>query len=375
MPRTKSLFLLAVVALLVLDAPAANATSGAARLPKLGSKVFAGQLGVGWGTYKPSEIFNGGDPTGRVQDIRWSSWGGPTTIGYGTGWYVGPNSDVAEGEPGRAELRASDLGHCLAGGPLTYRHLDVRGPAPPGGKLGPWYSWSGAKTLCQFGFGTPSTPTSPATIEASLPLVSCPTSYGVPPSASAPLPSNIAISVPSDLANQLAFYSDQGGIMELIAPRGWDCSALVGADGSSTVKVFPPGEQAPTESAFSAQQQEAIVGSQTSACLGCRELQACPLFSDAAADYLNDYHMNCSEARPAEETIYQINSGIIGFEDPPDVAGDGNPSGGPYPANGVMTYYSGNEDGSWLDTCTLPNSEHALCTVALNAFVKSYGSD
>ena len=163
--------------------------------------------------------------------------------------------------------------------------------------------------------------------------------------------------------------------MELIAPRGWDCSALVGADGSSTVKVFPPGEQAPTGSAFSTQQQEAIVGSQTSACLGCRELQACPLFSDAAADYLNDYHMNCPQARPAEETIYQINSGIIGFEDPRDVTGDGNPSGGPYPANGVMTYYSGNENGSWLDTCTLPNSEHALCTVALNAFVKFYGSD
>ncbi len=51
------------------------------------------------------------------------------------------------------------------------------------------------------------------------------------------------------------------------------------------------------------------------------------------------------------------------------------PSGGPYPANGVMTYYSGNENGGWLDTCTLPNSEHALCTVALNAFVSFYGNN
>jgi hypothetical protein len=85
--------------------------------------------------------------------------------------------------------------------------------------------------------------------------------------------------------------------------------------------------------------------------------------------------MTCPKTRPAEETIYQINSGVIGFEDPLGVAGDGDPSGGPYPANGVMTYYSGNDNGSWLDTCTLPNSEHALCTVALNAFVEFYGGD
>ncbi len=158
MPRTKSLLVLVLVALMVLNAPAASAASGSARLPKLGSKVFAGQIGIGWGTYKPSEIFNGGDPTGRVQDIHWGSWGGPSAIGYGTGWYVGPHSDVADGKPGRAELRAFDLGHCTSGGPLAYKRLDVRGPAPPGGKLGSWYSWSGAKALCQFGFGPAPTP-------------------------------------------------------------------------------------------------------------------------------------------------------------------------------------------------------------------------
>jgi hypothetical protein len=41
-----------------------------------------------------------------------------------------------------------------------------------------------------------------------------------------------------------------------------------------------------------------------------------------------------------------------------------------------MTYYSGlDSGGSWLDTCTLPDSEHAICTVALNAFVSFYGND
>jgi len=83
--------------------------------------------------------------------------------------------------------------------------------------------------------------------------------------------------------------------------------------------------------------------------------------------------MSCPQTRPDEESTYQISSGVIGFEDPTDVAGDGNPSGGPFPANGVMTYYSDAPDGSWLDTCTLPASEHALCTVVLNTFVSFYG--
>jgi hypothetical protein len=32
-------------------------------------------------------------------------------------------------------------------------------------------------------------------------------------------------------------------------------------------------------------------------------------------------------------------------------------------------YYPNSPSASWLDTCTLPESEHALCTVALNLFI------
>src|ERR1700691_1019049 len=51
--------------------------------PVLGSKTFAGSAGVGWGTYKPREIFNGGDPSGLIQAISWQNWGAPITYGYG----------------------------------------------------------------------------------------------------------------------------------------------------------------------------------------------------------------------------------------------------------------------------------------------------
>jgi hypothetical protein len=365
-----------------------GAASNTQRVPKLGSEIFAGgPASWGWGAYKPQEIYNGGDPTGRVQNIHWSSWGRRTAIGHGTGWYVPSNGDVAGGKSAQIELRAFDLGHCVAGGPLAYQHLDARGPAPRGHKLGLWYSWSARRTLCRFGFGTTSAPSATtttrptpsaitgATLQARLPVVSCQTSFGVSLPPSPPLPSSIALEIPSDFEGQLAIYSDKTGAMKLVGPMGWECSALIGADGSSVVKLYPSGEEPPSNAPFTEQEQQAIVGSQTSACVGCRETQACPLFSAAAADYLNNYQMNCPETRPQAESVDDLSPGVVAFEDPPGVAGDGAPSGGPYPANGVMTYYSGDDHGSWLETCTLPTSEHGLCTVALDTFVSWYGSD
>jgi hypothetical protein len=73
------------------------------------------------------------------------------------------------------------------------------------------------------------------------------------------------------------------------------------------------------------------------------------------------------------EVTQVITQGVMGFEDPPGIAGDGNPSGGHHPANGVMTYYPQSDYGSWFETCTVPDSQRALCTAVLNSFVSSYG--
>jgi hypothetical protein len=72
--------------------------------------------------------------------------------------------------------------------------------------------------------------------------------------------------------------------------------------------------------------------------------------------------------------VIPIAAGIVTFEDPPGVKGDGRPSGGQYPADGVMTYHpSAQEDGSWQETCTLPASEKNICTAVLNTFISWYG--
>jgi hypothetical protein len=51
----------------------------------------------GFGKVKPAKIFLGGDPTGLVCAIHWTSWGGEFAIGTGTGFYVGPNQITAAG--------------------------------------------------------------------------------------------------------------------------------------------------------------------------------------------------------------------------------------------------------------------------------------
>jgi hypothetical protein len=126
---------------------AALATSaGAAANPVLGAKAFAAPYGTGWGTAEPSEIFNGGDPSGSVRDIKWSGWGNPTAIGWGRKPLFKPPGGYYR-KLGRVKLRATELGKC--GKRRAYLKLEFRAPKKPGGKLGKWISWSSTKTLCK----------------------------------------------------------------------------------------------------------------------------------------------------------------------------------------------------------------------------------
>ncbi len=218
-----------------------------------------------------------------------------------------------------------------------------------------------------------------ALVSATLPLVTCPTTYGfTQTSQPPPLPTSMVVNVPSKLASQLAVYADQGDGMKLVAPTGWSCLASYGADGGGGVDVYPSGEGDPNSSLSAGSSAEAVVGSQTSACLSCREGQACPLFAAAAADYQNDYQMGCPTSRPQNESVVPLSANVVSFMDPPGVAGTGRPSGGAYPANGVMTYLPrtnpNSDNGSYLETCTLPASEQSVCTVILDRYVDWYGS-
>jgi hypothetical protein len=139
--------LLVVLVLLVTSSceTAASATSTKVRTPVLGQKGFGVPSATGWGTYKPNEFFNGGDPSGHVVAITWKHWGNRAATGTGRGFIFMPKGGYYPGSV-EVDLRAFDLGHCTSSGPLAYERLDVRYPSRPGGKLGKWTPWSGS--LC-----------------------------------------------------------------------------------------------------------------------------------------------------------------------------------------------------------------------------------
>ncbi|UZF56544.1 hypothetical protein LH935_00590 [Gordonia polyisoprenivorans] len=66
----------------------------------------------GYGEVRPSEIFNGGDPTGLVSNVVWSSWGGPQATGTGSALYGGSGEIVAEQHAEQATVVAFNLGTC-----------------------------------------------------------------------------------------------------------------------------------------------------------------------------------------------------------------------------------------------------------------------
>lgn len=76
----------------------------------------------GYGEVKPATIFNGGDPTGRVIQVRWLSWGTLRATGRGLGWYVGSSQSVAGGKLEPATVVAFNLGTCR--GKLMYQAIE-----------------------------------------------------------------------------------------------------------------------------------------------------------------------------------------------------------------------------------------------------------
>lgn len=97
-----------------------NADGGCSLGPTLGRSWAPNQ--EGYGQVKPTTIFNGGDPTGLVQRVRWTHWGQRKAIGRGTGDWVWPGESVGTGSiRTRARVVAWDLGFC--GAQLSYRRL------------------------------------------------------------------------------------------------------------------------------------------------------------------------------------------------------------------------------------------------------------
>jgi hypothetical protein len=227
---------------------------------------------------------------------------------------------------------------------------------------------------------TTSSPTSTTaeTEIVSLSVVSCRTTFAIATQPSTvPLPSLVTVTVPRSAAQMLTVYVDTSDITALLGPKGWNCVATYGADGSGGIALYAPGEIVPSSSSepgplYPSSSEKAITGFETGGSPVQAAGQACPYFPMAAATTQTDLGHGCS-APPSAETVSQISSNVVGYEDPPGVKGGGNPSGGPYPAIGVVTYSATIQPGTYVGNCTLPQRQHDVCTAVLNYFASLYG--
>ena len=133
-----------------LSAPVAPAVARQPETIVLGGKEFAGPYGKGWGTERPSEIYNGGDTSGLITDVRWSTWGGPVASGWGKNAIFKPHGGYYR-HPIAIKLRASTIGQCE--GRRAYMTLWIRSPTHPGGSLGRWRKWVEAPNICFSPYG------------------------------------------------------------------------------------------------------------------------------------------------------------------------------------------------------------------------------
>jgi hypothetical protein len=146
-PRKLAAIVAAVVGLAASVAAVGEAYVRAAPVV-VGTRAVFPQGAKGWGTPQPHLIDNGGDPNGRVWNLRWTGWGTSVARARGLTWIFNQQSGGYFAKPGVIELRASRLGRCTPKGPSAYTRLQARESPRPGGPLSPWFAWNDLATLC-----------------------------------------------------------------------------------------------------------------------------------------------------------------------------------------------------------------------------------
>jgi hypothetical protein len=200
---------------------------------------------------------------------------------------------------------------------------------------------------------------SPAAAAVTLPVVRCPATSGGTGGLSAPL-SKWSVALPSDMLTDFSLYGVEQALA--LAPKGWKCTGLVGADGSYSITITNPAD---------AHASVSVLG-EPGAPYGEIIGMACPFFPDAAKKVRADFPGIFSCTVPAHERVTQLDATNIEFLDDPGVAGTGALSGGAYLVYGIVHYEPGDKTNLTAASslsCALPSSLNALCGPILNTFV------
>jgi hypothetical protein len=224
----------------------------------------------------------------------------------------------------------------------------ARGPSSPlgGHRSGPGTTASSTTTTTQ-------------TTSSVLPVVSCPTTYGVDLNTKPFVPHQLPTST---IVGGLSFYSN--GRLTVLGPAGWVCSALVAADGGQSLDVYPAGEpDLSTGEVSPGTPVVQVVGEWTGHGPGAQLI--CPLFpASAAVTFLNGAPP-CPTI-PSGERIIRSTDDVVRFEDPAGLRGSGAGSGGPLVSRGAAVYPQMNPEPAGgvtvaILSCTLPPAQAGLC--------------
>jgi hypothetical protein len=166
------------------------------------------------------------------------------------------------------------------------------------------------------------------------------------------------------VAELVTYYGN--GTRTLLGPKGWHCEAAVGVDGSSSMAITPPGQPAPSGSP--APDEQAVTASTGGVCVGCVASMACGLFPEAWNLFAQP-DLSCPATLKLREQVTRPRPRSAVFEDPPGVAGTGEPSGGRYRAIGFLVFDPGTAAGgsgqttpsALKVTCTLTDAMAQIC--------------
>jgi hypothetical protein len=214
-----------------------------------------------------------------------------------------------------------------------------------------------------------------------LPVRACRSSYGVNNGRGPHMPRTLAVVAPPWFLGQMAIYTDTQQYEYVVAPNGWRCDAGFGADGGGGISVYPPPETRPHLSyGPSRSTREGVYVWSIPACVGCFLQQACPYFASARSSWHRDGYGNtkpdpCMPRR--KERVQPLSKTVVRVVDPPGVLGNLWPSGGTDTASGDVGYFPDSPyfgpQGSYIETCTLPDGSAELCDALLGWFAASYG--
>ena len=200
---------------------------------------------------------------------------------------------------------------------------------------------------------------SPAVADVRVAVQACPTTYGVP--GDHPIrPTHATLPLKAKEARSLVAWAG-GGTPIVLAPHGFACTALVGADGGVHVRIAPPDARPATGPAVDVE----VEGS----CVGCIASVACGLFPRAA----RDTGFACHTPHPKAERVARLLPNVRAFVDPAGVHGSGNPSGGRLRAVGAVVYVPDRTQFAARLTCTLDSSAAASCQSILTDFLGRVG--